>query len=345
MAVDTENFKTYYNTVREAVRDGAFRPVDSTPDSYYFHYTSLDVLMKIISNQELWATDAKYLNDEEEFQFVLSILKMALDTRFGYHEAGCVRFREGVSKYINGTSGNVSGMANTGGYGSGDTTGNSSECIGDNAWRQMTELFGESFVICFSTERDNLTLWSEFANQGCCLELNLWNILNSMNDSGIKVFSHGRVIYDPYTQRKIIDEALVDILELFFPGCDIHAGSALWGEIENLDENAFDSLIGACMAVVRYKGMFFKRHEFYAEKEYRLIVHLEDLSRINHIAIKGMIRPYIKVSIVIDSNLLKSVTLAPYNVEIAAQSVEDYLRLTDSVREVPVKRSVIKLRY
>ena len=97
------------------------------------------------------------MNDEEEFQHVLPILKRALDTRFGYQDAGFVRFREGFSKYINGTSDYISG----------------------NVWQNMTELFGESFVICFSTERDNLTLWSEFANQGCYLELNLWNILNT----------------------------------------------------------------------------------------------------------------------------------------------------------------------
>lgn len=119
------------------------------------------------------------MNDEEEFQHVLPILKRALDTRFGYQDAGFVRFREGFSKYINGTSGNVSGMANTGGYGSGGTTKNASDYISGNVWQNMTELFGESFVICFSTERDNLTLWSEFANQGCYLELNLWNILNT----------------------------------------------------------------------------------------------------------------------------------------------------------------------
>jgi len=43
-----------------------------------YHYTSMDVVLKIIANKELWATNVRYMNDVSEFQFFLEIAQRRL---------------------------------------------------------------------------------------------------------------------------------------------------------------------------------------------------------------------------------------------------------------------------
>jgi hypothetical protein len=43
-----------------------------------YHYTSMDVVLKIIATKELWATNVRYLNDVSEFQFFLETAQRRL---------------------------------------------------------------------------------------------------------------------------------------------------------------------------------------------------------------------------------------------------------------------------
>ena len=46
----------------------------------YGHYTSQLGLMGIISNEVLWATNIKFLNDEHEFQHALDLIREIIPT-------------------------------------------------------------------------------------------------------------------------------------------------------------------------------------------------------------------------------------------------------------------------
>ena len=44
------------------------------------HYTSFEVLQKIVEGGEMWATDLLYMNDEAEFRYAIGLLESMLDS-------------------------------------------------------------------------------------------------------------------------------------------------------------------------------------------------------------------------------------------------------------------------
>ncbi len=50
------------------------------PPEFLYHYTSNDVLLKVINGKNLWFTHALHMNDSEEFAHGMKLFKSALDT-------------------------------------------------------------------------------------------------------------------------------------------------------------------------------------------------------------------------------------------------------------------------
>ena len=137
-----KNSKLYQKIV-EGVEQGAFRRADLKRGELIYHYTKMESMKSIIENRCFWATEYRYLNDEEEFSYVQKILKDVLIEEFGEFSS-----KTPVADFL-----------------------------ASILEKLVAESLTEYFVISFSTNPDNLTLWAEFANPGCCLGMDLEKIL------------------------------------------------------------------------------------------------------------------------------------------------------------------------
>lgn len=48
---------------------------EEKPSKELFHYTSIDSLLGIVKDKELWATELKYLNDSQEFRYFAELMR------------------------------------------------------------------------------------------------------------------------------------------------------------------------------------------------------------------------------------------------------------------------------
>ncbi len=275
--INNDTFEVKEKELREAIDFGAFHIADITPDEVLYHYTSLDSLQKILEGECFHATEYHYLNDMDEFQFVDKLLLEVLKEdfhgskhleRFIYHVSMAMITVKSVS----------------------------------------AELKNSYYVISFSKIRDNLTLWTEFANYGCSMGLKPYLLQNG--DSPKMVYA-GEVFYTTSEQKSVIRTAIFDVFNHFFERTDIKV-EELPECLDALDEQQIFIMSYSIAKLVSYYGMAMKDELYAAEQEYRLI--FEGKNQKVHYRQKGnMLIPYIMVPLLMEHNFpaFSSITLAP----------------------------------
>jgi len=276
-----------------------------------YHYTTVQALQGILENEELWATKSDFLNDKMEFKYTYelfekSFLKNIKNEIFCEKLIGAFRFE-----------------------------------IDKN--ESHSELLNGFYVLSFSTNSDNLLLWSEFSNSmGYNLGFRFTDLKQSFQKN---LMWHGEVIYERDTQLSFLKESLDDIL----------TQPDFSRSINDFDENTSDSTI-ADLANHMYLycavySMFFKQPEFAPEKEYRFVISaIHEATERNKTATKMYFRvkedtliPYIKVPCK-PLNALQSITIGPKNnIDIAIEGIKCFCK--ENRIEVPMLKSNIPLRY
>lgn len=163
----------------ETTREGIF------DDQILYHYTNIDSLISIIENRRLWCSSIELMNDKNEVDYSLNIIKKSLDEV----ELPQTIKEELISKYI---IGKKSSALNT-------------------------------YIISLSTNPDSLILWNNYAkNDGynIGLKLNFSNgklsnsIYNILTDSQVAVIS-GRVLYSEKEQIKLMSCLLTSYYTIY----------------------------------------------------------------------------------------------------------------------------------
>lgn len=135
-----DKFDHKANEFIEAIEFGAFHIISLDKDAELYHYTSLATLQNILETGIFQATEYHYLNDMDEFSFVDKLLIEILKQILGKGDKS-KQLISAVKEYMK-------------------TIRNESE-----------ELEESYYVMSFSVAKDNLTLWTEFANYGCNIGL------------------------------------------------------------------------------------------------------------------------------------------------------------------------------
>ena len=102
-------------------------------NGYIYHYTTLNALQSILDNNEFWVTKSDFLNDRSEFQYTYNLFKdnfLCNITELSFRQ-----------KLINAF----------------DALINQDN---DISWKPLNGYY----IASFSTDSDNLALWSEFSN-------------------------------------------------------------------------------------------------------------------------------------------------------------------------------------
>ena len=117
-------------------RDGLLA-LSSAPPPILYHYTSTEPAVNIIESNELWATNAVFMNDESEIRYAADILRRALDEAINDPEFVSVN-RESVSRAV------------------------------EPVQRVLANLhsYVEAYVSCFSSEQDQLSQWRSYGQSG-----------------------------------------------------------------------------------------------------------------------------------------------------------------------------------
>jgi hypothetical protein len=129
-----------------------------------YHYTSIDVLMKIVESTEMWASNAFYMNDASEIRHGIEVVQQRAAARFG---SGSKADDAEFLRHL------VGWVANQ---------------------RPRTFPF---FVACFSEKRDDLNQWRAYASgpRGVCIGFDnsqLHDCFREQNWDFMHVYYHNR---------------------------------------------------------------------------------------------------------------------------------------------------------
>ncbi len=155
----------------------------------YGHYTSASGLRGILEEETFRATNIKFLNDEQEFQHALNLIKEIIPTS---------RITAGASGY------------------------QVHEQFIDELRRSLDSLDNfkadSVFTISFSEETDLLSQWRGYcpSNNGYCIEFNVENLAKAVS----KDFPDAhlvRCVYDDDEKNKLIRQTLNRYWNIYFP--------------------------------------------------------------------------------------------------------------------------------
>lgn len=289
--------------IKKAIEDRAIRLTDICRGNAVYHYTDLNALKGIVENKVFWATEYNYLNDEEEFVYVQNVLASVLRQEFGeINESN--EYRDFLLTLYE---------------------------------TMISELVREYYVVSFSLNPDNLTLWAEFANPGCNVKCDI---------SGL--FDYGRynvaaVVYDIRSQMNIVRVVILTVLQHFFPE---KSGDHIPGYLDGEDGQTRSQAAYACARFVAYYGMFMKSDLFKAEEEYRAVFRCEEGGRCKYRVSRSRFVPYIEVPIKGESMPgLLGVTLAPLNRSKLDVRAMGMFCSTNGLNDVKVGVSGLRLRF
>ena len=277
------------------------------------HYTSPEGLKEILASKELWFSNAKFLNDKSETNYIYSILPITPDP---YD----LLLDENFFKYVRMIA---------------DSFSKNETCDFDDACINPTDFY----VASFSKESDNLELWNYYTKTSDSVGYNIQFCQPAFEEaekSKYYKFISGSVIYDFKTQQKLIRDILNEYNILYKEHKE---------EIENgiiCKLNFLKQLI----EILELHNMFFKHKAFENEKEFRCVIYyVKDYSKtsLDFRIVNGIILPYLKINF--DKTLLTAITISPANdQELLKESLEFYIRQKD-YHNIHIYNSKIPKRY
>jgi hypothetical protein len=287
-----------------------------------YHYTSLDIFMGMIENNNLRMSKGNFLNDSSE---LIYIEKIANDT---------IKKLEGriIEKYGN----------------------NGTEALLRKKFiKQLKVAISkfihdiniddfEVYVLSLTQNQDSLTLWYHYSKgDGYNIGFSTEALIQKMNTVEKQEFNlvYGKVIYDRDQQENMLMESLMHSFDCIFRFKD-----------RVLFEEMAENLLRHFFSVIMSFSIFFKHESFRNEEEYRIaLTRRRDRKHETEVLFRarnGIIIPYIPIHF--DEKLpVRHVTIGPKNnIAIAKNGVEYFLRNKGyNLEEITVSKSLATLRY
>lgn len=254
------------NEFIEAIEFGTFHIISLSEDEELYHYTSLTALQNILETGIFQATEYHYLNDMDEFSFVDKLLIQVLEQIFGRNTKS-VQLVSAVKEYM--------------------------ETI-----RRKSENLEESYyVMSFSAAKDNLTLWTEFANYGC--NIGVKPFLLQKEDNPRIVYS-GFVAYSKEEQRQLICNSIINVFEHMCDEVNLEI-TQLMSCLDEFNEHQIEVTAYLIARLTAYYGSAMKDELYTAEREYRLVFSGKNQT-VKYRQKGNMLIPYIEIPLAIDIN-------------------------------------------
>ena len=299
-------------------------------NNIFYHYTSTDALISIISNSKLRFTNCLFLNDMEEYNYILDLINCEYAKRDDDKSLLVYELTKNLFDY----------------YFNYDKYKNVNEIIAyymisfQNERKFHIEK-GGYYVLSGSLKQDLLPLWVYYSKNdrydGYSIKMNVSSIASSFKNLEGE-FLYGRIIYDKQEQLKIID----DFVEELF----------LKYDIKNLDDQQSDDLQNEFFDYIQLIRLFFKRDGFSNEREFRVAINTNGTKNeknknlgFNHS--NGVIKPYIEYYFE-DGLPIEEIMLSPSIEEkLGKEGVRTLLNYYNRTKykDVNINKSSLQLRF
>ena len=256
--------------------EGAFYLIPSGERPIY-HYTAPDTFIKIIGNKKMRFTRSDCLNDYSEGKYILSVFERVLN------EMRCEYCKQDLDK-----SNEYTDFFKF--YDEVFLRNDISAFLYDERLHDNEVITYDSFVCCFSEEKDSLPMWNYYLKNGNYEGYNIGFHSPSMFDA--KNIQWLKVIYTIKEQAKLIRCMIDSIYKIY---------------------SNFDPYIMR-LIMTDWKLMF-KNIAFSHEKEVRVVLkiprnkHPDNVNKVEYMSRRGLITPYIDYEFVPESIL--DVTIGP----------------------------------
>lgn len=300
-----------------------------------YHYTSTQGLQGIITNKELWFSNIKYLNDEQELLYAEK-LTQSIAKEFLKKNKNSI-FLDLIlnNKIIPTIKLPIDYVYSQEKI---EQNGQIGYKLPLSLIQYMQNKFSKNlkFVACFSEAKDNLPLWNYYSKcenkNGYNIEFNKEKLLNNLSKL-TKNYIHGRVIYEKTKQQQILTNLISDFMQIY-------------DSLSKDDEHEKGECLNAYWEILDICSMFFKNEAFCSEQEYRIIVNMNNLEKPykckDFRIINGIFIPYTKFKF--NKNTINSVTISP---TIKQEIIQNSLKfLLDSYDyHIDIYTSQIPIRY
>jgi Protein of unknown function (DUF2971) len=212
-----------------------------------YHYTDAQGLLGIVQSQQLWASNAAFLNDSTELTYIRGVLaEVAKEFRDEYGVTARIR------EYA------ASAVAGTGRFS--PTEGQTASVISilESAPTMAGSVF-DVYVSCFCSHGDLLSQWRGYPSSGGGYALGLRP--ESIRRGGGVL---RRVIYDEETQRRLLYDLLAPIVDAM-ASADPDDAKDLWDWLVR-------EHLGRVYASLQECSFCFKHPGFTEESEWRLVI-------------------------------------------------------------------------
>ena len=316
-----------------------------------YHYTSPEGFFSIIKNNTIRFTDYRFLNDKNEYKYMLIPLSSVIERIIDKID---LEILLGLFLFVINEIDNVT----------------SSE-YPDNIriyWRRLTQngynskKFSEyvdyfhsegyfktvGYVFSTSSVNDSLDMWNYYVKNGKYEGYNIGftrdGILDCFEDSNIITHTQGPVIYSRNEQESML-EKIINIADNDFKNEKIQRSNN-WDEYERL------SFIKNSLSQMKSFIPFFKDNHFQNEQEYRFVLKINNLDEKcknfitkSHFLKNGLIIPCCDVTIN-KENTIKTITISPIMEKMIAEiGVRSLLDQYNYKGDIEITQSTVPIRY
>ena len=247
--------------------------LDSGKNNQIFHhYTNVNALINIVSNQTLHFTDCMFLNDKEEYNYIFKVIDK------------CFPNNKELKKALNLSIKDID-------------KGNNKTYIAHHKLKK-----GRYYVLSGCLKGDSLPMWNYYANSGnvdgYSIRFNIDGIIKAFYDFDVDIYK-GKVIYDFKKQIDIIEKFVKDRYNETQKIID-ELDKSDKDEYQREFENAWEDTYGDIFKFISFIRLFFKRSAWKYEEEYRIVVLAgtdDGMISKKFKSSKGLIKPYIEVKL------------------------------------------------
>lgn len=255
----------------------------------FYHYTSPEALVSIMSKASIRFTHCAFLNDIEEYMYIYEVLKEIIKEK---EDKEVSDFINGMFDRIDRDYTNVIFKPKGGKWYSPDSA--------------------DYYVLSGSNEQDSLSLWNYYVKNndycGYAIRFDVAGLCKKIEPflpTNGECLA-GKVVYDSSDQKRIIINYTKKILDDFSI------------QIKNTDcsDSVIDDLQEAFFDFIQRTRLFFKRKGFENEQEVRLVI-LTDIDKdkdgfsTGYNVTKGIVKPYIEYSFSPERLPIKEIELSP----------------------------------
>lgn len=277
-----------------------------------FHYTSADGLKNILESKRIWFSNARFLNDASEINYIYTLFPKTPDV---YHEDLLdERFFKLISK--------ISNSYITKDY-----------CdIDDRRWWAE-----DVYIASFSKHKDNLELWNYYTKNQNAIGYNIgFETMPFDFDTDLFRFIHGEVIYDTRKQKEFIKNILLRFNDLYRRYDDVL--------VENSEEKQM--FVINLISILELHNIFFKPRAYSGEEEYRCAIYsindyqvLKPETRI----VNGLLLPFFEIEF--EKHLLSTIRISPTGNPMLLKQGVEFFNAMHGYDDVNIYPSNIPKRY